>query len=38
MCFSRGVTLQNSLFQRIAHNEKSIDKYTKIQPLSMRKF
>jgi len=36
VCFSCGVTLQNSAFQRIPHEKKLLDKYTKFQPVSMR--
>jgi len=39
VCFSCGVTLQNSAFQRIPHEKKKLlDKYTKIQPVSLRIF
>jgi len=38
MCLSCGVTLQNFVFQRIPREEKLLDNYTKILPVSMRIF
>jgi len=35
---SCGVTLQNSVFRRIPHEEKLLDGYTKTKPASMRIF